>query len=132
MKISLIQMNSGKDKKANVEKAFKLMEESLKDNPDIICLSEKFLYWGEHKNVEELESDIIKKFRDFSQINNVNLILGSIALMSEEKDMMTNTSLVVNRHGDIMHRYDKMYMYTVDKEDLVIDEKSDTIRGDKL
>jgi len=132
MRVSLIQMNSGSDKSANIEKALKLMKESLKDNPDVICLSEMFLYWGEGISKEELESPIVKEFREFANINNINIILGSIGLLSDEKDKVTNTSLVINRHGDIMHRYDKIYMYTVDRKDLKIDEGRDTIRGDKI
>ena len=54
MKISLIQMNSKDNKQENIEKSIKLMNEALKQEVDIICLSEKFLYWGkieEQKNL---------------------------------------------------------------------------------
>lgn len=131
MKVSLIQMNSGNDKNANIEKAFKFMKASLKDNPDIICISEYFLHCGENKTAEKFDSDIIKKFCSFAKENNTNLILGSIWIVSDN-NMNTNTTLVINRSGEIIHKYDKIYMYTVDREDLKIDEGKYTKRGTEL
>ena len=60
------------------------------------------------------------------------LFLGSIALRVENSDNITNTCLVVDRNGEIVCRYDKIYMYTVDKPNLKIDEASDTVAGSKL
>lgn len=132
MKVSLIQMNSQDNKKENIEKAIKFMDEAVKENADIICLSEKFLYWGIGRSAEDIDSEIIEKFKKYAKDNNVNIILGSIALKYENTDNITNTCFVINRKGEIIHRYDKIYMYTVDREDLKIDEGQDTIKGNKL
>lgn len=132
MKVSLIQMNSKDNKQENIEKSIKLMNEALKQKVDIICLSEKFLYWGKDRGAEEFDSAIIKKFKEYAKINNVNIILGSLAIRVKDTNNITNTSLVINRKGEIIHRYNKIFMYTVDREDLKINEGRDTIKGDKL
>ena len=46
MKVSLIQMESNENKEENETKAIKMIYEAIKEKPDIICLSELFLYWG--------------------------------------------------------------------------------------
>ncbi|MCK5477030.1 MAG: hypothetical protein KAI55_03855 [Candidatus Aenigmarchaeota archaeon] len=132
MIVSLIQMNSGENKKDNFSKSIRLLNQSLKDNPDIICLSELFLYCGdkEIEYAEKLNSDIIACFKEFAKNNNVNIVLGSIALKVEDK--ITNTSLVIDRNGDIVHKYDKIYMYDVEKEDIVFKESDVTVAGNKI
>lgn len=132
MKVSLIQMDSKDNKKENIEKAVKLMDEATKNKVDIICLSEKFLYWGKDRGAESIQSETISIFKEYAKKNSVNIILGSLALKVENTNNITNTSLVIDRKGDIIHRYDKIYMYTVDKENLKIDEGKDTIKGNKL
>lgn len=132
MKVSLIQMDSGDNKQENIEKAFRFMDESVKQHVDIICLSEKFLYWGKDRGAEDINSNIIENFKKYAKDNNVNIILGSLALKVENTNNITNTSLVINRNGEIIHRYDKIYMYTVDRQDLKINEGRDTVKGKEL
>lgn len=132
MRVSLIQMDSKDNKQENIEKAIKFMDEAVKKQVDIICLSEKFLYWGKDRGAEDTQSEIINQFKKYAKKNNVNIVLGSLALRVENTNNITNTSFVINREGEIIHRYDKIYMYTVDREDLKIDEGRDTIKGNKL
>lgn len=132
MRVSLIQMNSKDNKQENIDKAIKLMDEAVKQNSDIICLSEKFLYWGQGRGAESIDSIIVSDFKEYAKRNHVNIILGSLALKVKDTENITNTALVINRNGEIVHRYDKIYMYTVDREDLKIDEGRDTIKGKNL
>lgn len=132
MRVSLIQMDSKDNKQENIDKAIKFMDESVRKNADIICLSEKFLYWGQGRGAESIDSTIINNFKEYAKKNKVNIILGSLAIKVENTSNITNTSLVINRNGEIIHKYDKIYMYTVDRENLKIDEGIDTIKGKKL
>lgn len=132
MRVSLIQMNSKDNKQENIEKAIKFMDEAVNQNADIICLSEKFLYWGIGRSAESINSIVIEKFKEYAKKKNVNIILGSIALKYENTENITNTCFVINRNGEIIHKYDKIYMYTVNRPDLKIDEGHDTVKGNKL
>lgn len=80
MRVSLIQMNSKDNKQENIDKAISFMDEAVKQKADIICLSEKFLYWGQGRGAESINSEIISKFKEYAKRNNVNIILGSLAL----------------------------------------------------
>lgn len=44
----------------------------------------------------------------------------------------TNTSFVINREGDIIGRYDKKYLYKVNRQDFRLDENDDTIPGQTI
>ncbi len=104
MKVSLIQMESKGNKVENANKALKMMEQSIEEKPDIICLSELFLSWGKDFSRGIIEIDEIKPFQDFAQKYNVNVILGSVALKDNK----------VNQKG------------------FTVDETEDTIAGNKL
>lgn len=132
MRVSLIQTESNGTKQENEKKIFKQLEEAVLDKPDIICLSELFLSWGKEFSGGKVNLEEIEKYQDFAKTNNVNIILGSVALESKDSNKTTNTSFVINRNGNIVGRYDKIHMYTVNKSDLKLDEKDDTIPGEDL
>lgn len=134
MKISLLQIDSGDDEKANFRKAQKHITESTEQKPDIICLPENFLYRGDDKEkvIEKLSSPYITSFQELAKTQKVNLILGSIILATESANKPTNTCLIINREGEIIYRYDKQYMYDVERNDFTYRE-SDVIQpGSKI
>lgn len=131
IKVALIQVDSGDSKELNFQNTRKYISDAVKMAPDIICLPEVFLYQGDDKQNagEELSSPYIQSFRHFARENNVNIILGSIALKTSTAKM-TNSTLVINRVGEIIHRYNKMYMYDVKRDDMTYRE-SDTFAAGK-
>lgn len=134
IKVSLVQMDSTDNKKANFQKAEKFIVEAAEQNADIICFSENFLYRGTDrvKEAETLDSKYIQAFRALAKKHHTNLILGSIALAIEGSNKTTNTSLVINRNGEIAHRYDKIYLYNVERDDYVYHESNATEAGSEL
>ena len=132
MKVSLIQMESNGNKKENENKALKMLDDAMKEAPDVICLSELFLSWGKDFNSGIVEIEELEKYQTFAKNNDVNIILGSVALKSEVSDKTTNTCFTINRMGKIVGRYDKQYMYKVNRKDFNVDETEDTIPGTEL
>lgn len=132
MRVTLIQMESNGTKIENEEKTFKFLNQAIKEKTDIICLSELFLSWGKDFNNVKVNLKDIQKYQAFAKENNVNIILGSVALESKLPNKTTNTCFSINRNGEIVGRYDKKYMYEVNKSDLKLDERTDTIPGEKL
>lgn len=132
MKISLIQMNSNGNKKSNEEKVLQLLNQTILSNPDVICLSELFLSWGTDFENGSVTKEEIKVYQEFAKKNKVNLILGSVSLIQENNDKTTNTCFVINRNGDIVSQYDKIYMYKVNRENFQFDEHDDTIPGSEV
>ncbi len=127
MKVALVQMDSTEIREKNEEKALRLMEQAMEQNPDIICLSESFVYWGKDETQRHCRLEDIEKYQSFARKNEINLVLGSVSLIQENSDKTTNSCFVINRKGEIVHRYDKKYMYRVNKENLQIDEEERTI-----
>lgn len=127
MKVTLIQMDSTGTRKENEEKALKFMKKAVNEHTDIICLSESFVYWGEQYEQRQCTLNDIVKYQDFARENNVNIVLGSVNLIDENSDRTTNTCFVINRDGNIVHRYDKKYMYKVNRKNLIVDETMRTI-----
>lgn len=132
MRVSLIQTESNGTKQENEKKIFEQLNEAIKEKPDIICLSEFFLSWGKDFYGGIVKQDEIKKYQTFAKDNNVNLILGSVALESNVDNKSTNTSFVIDRNGNIVGRYDKIHLYIANKPDFKIDERDDTIPGTQL
>ena len=132
MKISLIQTESNGTKQENEEKVFIQLQEAVKEKPDIICLSELFLSWGKDFYGGTVKIEEIKKYHNFAKENNVNIILGSVALESNLPNKTTNTCFIINRNGTIVGRYDKIHLYKVNKPDFKFDEREDTIAGISL
>ena len=132
MRVSLIQTESNGTKQENEEKVFIQLQEAVKEKPDIICLSELFLSWGKDFYGGTVKIEEIKKYQNFAKENNVNIILGSVALESNLPNKTTNTCFIINRNGTIVGRYDKIHLYKVNKPDFKLDEGEDTIAGNSL
>lgn len=132
MRISLIQGNYNKTFVENKNKAFDLLNKSLKNKPDIICLSELFLAWGSEFDKIKLRIEDVKEYQEFAKNNKVNIILGSIPLKDNVSDKVTNTCFVINREGNIIGKYNKKYMYIYNGDDFKVDEKEDTIPGNEF
>lgn len=132
MRVSLIQTESIGTKQENEEKVFKQLYEAVCDKPDVICLTELFLSWGKDFAGGKVQYNEIKKYQDFASENNVNIILGSVALESNIPGKTTNTCFVIDRNGSIVGKYDKIHMYKVNKQDFKLDENDDTIPGKEL
>ena len=129
MRVCLIQTESNGTKTENERKVFNQLNDAIKERPDIICLSELFLSWGKDffggiVNIEEIE-----KYQTFAKDNNVNIILGSVALESDIPNKTTNTSFIIDRNGEIIGRYDKIHLFKVNRPDFQLDEHDDTIAG---
>ncbi len=132
MKVSLIQMESDGNKQQNMEKALNLLEKASNEKPDIICLSELFLYWGRDYESGIIEIDELKPFQTFAKQKNINIILGSVALKQKNTVKTTNTAFAINRNGEIVGRYDKKYMYAVNRPDFKFDEADEVDKGKTL
>lgn len=132
MLISLIQIDSGTDKLANFEKAKKYIVKAAKQKPNIICLPENFLS-NKHtqEDAENTYSKFLSEFQELAKIHRVNLILGSLLVPTQHPEKVTNTTFVINRNGEIAHRYDKMYMYNVNRPNITYLESENTVPGEK-
>lgn len=132
MKVALIQMASDGSKTQNGAKAMSLLHKACEQNPDVICLSELFLSWGPNFAGGKDSFPQLDPYRQFARAHHVNIILGSVALESNTPNLTTNTCFIIDRQGNIAGRYDKLHMFSVNRNDFRFDERSTTIPGHSL
>ncbi len=132
MKIALAQIDSTNNKDANFEKAKDYITKAAAQGTHIVSLAEDFLYKGDDVVPEDLESSrYIAGFKELAQKSEINIVLGSMFLVSSE-GKPTNTSLVIDRSGQIIHKYNKQHMYDVERTDFTYHESDEVQPGDTL
>ena len=115
----LVQMRSGLSPQANLDAAVKLIGEAKAGGADYVLTPEM-------TNILEIkrerlfaaivaeESDVsLAAFRELARKLGIFLHVGSLAIKLSA-DKAANRSFLIDRHGEIVARYDKIHMFDVD------------------
>ena len=121
-RVGLIQMRSGRDPRANIDAAARLIHEARQAGAD-------YVQTPEMTNLMEVkrealfaalapeESDpSLAAFRETARTHRLWLHVGSLAL-KVLPDKAVNRSFLIDPHGEITARYDKIHMFDVDLAD---------------
>tara|TARA_B100000963_G_scaffold269893_1_gene238050 strand:- start:182 stop:970 length:789 start_codon:yes stop_codon:yes gene_type:complete len=112
MKVALIQITVGSNFDDNFDKSKKFLQESLSLSPDFILLPECFLFLSsKSKILIEMNHSSIQYFKNFSKMNKVYLLLGSLPITENGK--LFNRSILINPDGEIISVYDKIHMFDI-------------------
>lgn len=123
-KVSSIQLDIVyKNPHKNREKANHLIEEAIKDHPDIIVLPETWtagyseeIFHNIDAYAETQDGKSITMLRELAKKHNVWIVSGSIV---EKDDMGTyNTVFLIDRMGNIVGKYRKMHLYSAMDENI--------------
>lgn len=131
--VMAIQMSSVLgDKKQNIEKIKKLINNNAKPETDIIFLPEVWTVgWACEYFPESAEtlddSEVIRTLSELAKTHNVNIVGGSFITKKDGK--MFNTCPVINRKGELIATYDKCHLFSYygDKEGTYITEGSNPV-----
>ena len=121
MKISCIQMDMEFcNPTENYLKAEKLIEESIKDSPDVIVLPEMWnTGFFPHDNLAELSDNNGEKTKKAIGLLagkfGVNIVAGSVANVKNGE--VYNTAYIFSRTGECVAEYDKTHLFTPMHED---------------
>jgi len=117
MRVALAQMTSV----PNLHKNIKFIEDNIikakKNNADLIVFPENCGFMGRGSEMfanayEEAAHPVLIASRIAANNNNINVLLGSIAVLSERsKNKLANRSIFLDRKGNISGRYDKINMF---------------------
>lgn len=117
MKVALVQMASGTDKKVNLDKSVKLFNEAIKSKPDMIIFPEYQMVSPDYSDPEglktisePLDGDFVTTFMGLSKKNSVYTLLNV-----SEKNYGTlrpfNTSVLIDDLGMITGKYRKLHLF---------------------
>jgi deaminated glutathione amidase len=118
-RVGLIQMRSGRDPRANVDSAVKLIGEAKAAGAD-------YVQTPEMTNIMEVKREALfgalapeeqdaslAAFRETARAHRLWLHVGSLAL-KVSPDKAVNRSFLIDPQGEITARYDKIHMFDVD------------------
>lgn len=119
MKIALIQLEvKEKNKTANVEQGLKLLEKAVKGQ-DVVLLPEIWTTGYSlsrlEEEAEEINGPLVKRMQELAKMYACNIVGGSIPLRYDGK--IHNTSVIINKNGEILHLYSKTHLFGLFKEE---------------
>ncbi|MCS7223286.1 MAG: carbon-nitrogen hydrolase family protein [Armatimonadetes bacterium] len=99
------------DKKKNLEAALKLLDEAMWDQPDLVCLPETFTGLGcDHKRwletSETLDGETVSLMCERARKGKTWIIC---PILLTKDNGLANSAVVINRYGDIVGVYEKMF-----------------------
>jgi predicted amidohydrolase len=127
--IAAVQMTSGEDVDANLERARELVREAATAGALVVGLPENFAYLGSRQDhrlaiADELPPVGADQHRDIGPIlgamralalkAGVWLLLGGFPEKSDSNERIRNTSVLLNPEGTISAIYRKMHLFDVD------------------
>ena len=121
LRVACVQMTSGPEKAANLEKAEKLVSRAAATGADVVALPEKWNAIGEadtlHAAAEPLEGgETVEAMAGWARGHGITLIGGSIAELREGHEKLSNTSIAFGPDGEILGVYRKIHLFDVEVE----------------
>jgi predicted amidohydrolase len=118
MRAAALQLNSSDDVDRNLETAERLVRAAAAAGADLVVLPEKWsaLAPGEvlTELAEPLDGPVVAACRSWARELGIALVAGSIGERLEEGGRIANTSLLIDRDGEIAAAYRKIHMFDVD------------------
>ena len=136
IRVACVQLNSGADKAANLEKAETLVARAAATGADVVVLPEKWNAIGSvetlQANAESLdEGETVGAMARWARDHGVTLVGGSITERREGRDKLSNTCLVFDPSGDVVAAYRKIHMFDVEVGGQVYRESEAEEPGDE-
>ncbi len=123
--IAIIQNDAGSDVKSNLH-VLQSMINGI-DNADLIALPEVFALRGDddalRRGAETLDGMIVSSLSEWARNLNAWILCGSI--LERDGDDIFNTSILLDRNGDIAASYRKIHLFEVRLENNIVIRESD-------
>ena len=121
LRVACVQMTSGPEKAANLEKAERLVARAASTGADVVVLPEKWNAIGEadtlHAAAEPLEGgETVEAMAGWARRHGITLVGGSIAEQREGREKLSNTSIAFGPEGEVLGVYRKIHLFDVEVE----------------
>jgi predicted amidohydrolase len=121
LRVAVIQMASGEDKRANLEKAVRMVREAAGRRADLAVLPELFNFLPRRMTREECipnaegeEGETLGLIRELSRELGIAIVAGSIIELERDGEALYNTAYLV-RSGGIAGKYRKNHLFNYGK-----------------
>jgi deaminated glutathione amidase len=118
LRVAAVQISSGADRHANTIVAERLVRAAAADGAELIVLPEKWTAMGSEEQLraaaEPLDGSAIEWARAIARELRVELVAGSVLELLAGEQMLANTSVHIDAHGEIRAVYRKVHMFDVE------------------
>jgi predicted amidohydrolase len=134
--IACVQLTSGRDKAANLEKGEKLVAQAAATGSDVVALPEKWNAIGPpdvlHDTAETIDGgESVKTMRGWAKTYGITLVGGSITERREGREKLSNTCLVFDPEGELVATYRKIHLFDVEVGGLTYRESEAEEHGEE-
>jgi len=138
MKVAAVQFKATDDKRRNIARAIACVEEAARHHAKFIALPEIFVWRGvvegkvTFQNIgETVPGPTTKMFCDLARKRKVNILMGSLYEKINGEKKVFNTSVFINKKGDIAAKYRKINLFDARFGDKKIKESMTFLAGNK-
>ena len=118
IRVACVQLTSGTDKAANLERAEQLVARAAATGADIVVLPEKWNGIGDahtlHGLAEPLDGESGSAMAGWARQHGITLVGGSITESREGREKLSNTSVVLDPDGTVVAVYRKIHLFDVE------------------
>lgn len=136
MRAAALQLNSTADVARNLEVAERLVRGAVADGAELVVLPEKWslLASGEQmaELAEPLDGPVVSAARSWSRELGIHLVAGSVAERVPGRELLSNTSLLIDPEGEIGATYRKIHMFDVDVGGVAYRESAHELPGSEI
>jgi predicted amidohydrolase len=136
-RVAMIQMRSARTPAVNVDAAAAMIEEAKRGGAEYVLTPEMTNVMEVRRETlfgsiaAEDDDPSLARFRELARNLGIYLNVGSLAI-KVSPDKAANRSFLIDRHGDIIARYDKIHMFDVDLANGESYRESRTYRAGEL
>ena len=119
LRVACVQLTSGRDKAANLERAEGLVGRAAATGADLVLLPEKWNLIGEaddlNAGAEALEDgESVATMAGWARRHGITLVGGSITERREGREKLSNTCVVFDSEGNQVALYRKIHLFDVE------------------
>jgi len=118
MRVAIAQLISSPDKIANLAKAKKYIAKAKEMGADLICIPEAFMVYVpaisdvKYADIAEpLNGPFVTGLEEAARENQIYVVCGIYEMEQKDKVRAYNTTVVLNRDGELIHHYRKTHLY---------------------
>ncbi|ARD48640.1 hypothetical protein SporoP37_11095 [Sporosarcina sp. P37] len=133
MKTAVIQLNTRDNKKENLEKAKKFIEQAANEGAELVSLPEYFNFMGPEEQkpgaAEVIpEGETTTMLTELAKKHSIFIHAGSI-LEKHTDEKSYNTSLFIGKDGELLETYRKVHLFDIGIEGRGTYKESDTVQA---